>query len=273
MTTFDEYRDLPGINWSSLKQFHHSARMFRYYQNHPSPDKPAYALGRAVHCAILEPDRFDADHVVYDGKVRRGKAWDAFKEEYAGKEILKPGEMAQVEVMREAVLDHVAGEYFTGGRSEVNLEWNDGPTGLTCKGRADYIRGPLLIDLKTARDVDPRRFARAAADYLYHGQMAYYFDGAQMSGDLPEPGMSPLIVAVQSQPPWDVAVYQITDDQLQWGRNLYRSYLDQLAAGLESDVWPGVAPDVVPLELPEWAAGSEASTAPALTMGGKEMKF
>ena len=274
MSTFQSYLDINAINWSSLKAMHVSALAYRWWQDHPSPDKPAYQLGRATHSAILEPESFATEYVVYPGKVRRGKAWEEFQEENGWCEIITANDMELAETMAAAVQVHpVASTLLSGGDAEVNLEWTDPVTGMKCKGRADYLTD-RVIDLKTAREVDPRRFSRAIADYQYHGQLAYYHDGWRRSMCDPDsPVLNPIIIAVQSQPPYDVAVYQMTDEAMDAGRALYRGLLDRLAECMATDTWPGVAGEVVDVELPPWAAGTETDNAPALTMGGKEMKF
>ena len=277
MTSFASYLDIPAINWSSLKAMHISPLNYRYWQENPSPDKPAYALGRATHTAVLEPVEFNDRYATYEGvRNKKHKKYQEFMEENQGKEILSQPEWDQIWTMADAVDAHpMARSLLTGGDAEVNLEWTDPVTGLACKGRADYLTD-RVVDLKTAREVDPRRFSRAVSDYLYHGQLAYYHDGlgywANEQGQGATP-MAPIIIAVQSQPPYDVAVYQMTDEAMDAGRNLYRSLLDRLAECMETDTWPGVAGEVVDVELPPWAAGSETDNAPALTMGGTKMEF
>ena len=275
MTSFASYLDIPAINWSSLKAMHISPLNYRYWQENPSPDKPAYALGRATHTAVLEPVEFNDRYATYEGvRNKKHKKYQEFMEENQGKEILSQAEWDQIWTMADAVDAHpVARSLLTGGDAEVNLEWTDPVTGLACKGRADYLTD-RVVDLKTAREVDPRSFNAAIARYLYMGQLAYYHDGWVRSMCDPDSATSPpSIIAVQSQPPYDVAVYQMTDEAMDAGRNLYRGLLDRLAECMETDTWPGVAGEVVDVELPPWAAGSETDNAPALTMGGTKMEF
>jgi len=259
VSNFNEYLNLDGINWSSLKLIHESPLAYRYWQDHPRGDKPAYALGRAAHVAILEPERFAKDVVVFDGR-RAGKVWKEFQEENDGAEIVKPAEMAQIKAMVDAVHNHpVAMSALECGTMETNMEWTDPVTGLACKGRADCITD-RVVDLKTAREVNRRQFTRAAADYLYHGQTSFYHDGYGHMMNEQGGGASaipPLIIAVQSTPPYDVAVYEIGADALEAGRNLYRGLLDTLKACQDADYWPGCEVDAVEMELPPWAAGVE----------------
>ena len=275
MSTFQSYLDIPAINWSSLKNMNESPLAYRYWQDHPRGDKPAYALGRAAHVAILEPDRFASDVVMFEGR-RAGKLWKEFQEENEGREIVKAPEYNQIMRMVDAVHAHpVAMAALEGGTMETNLEWTDPVTGLACKGRADCITD-RVVDLKTAREVNKRQFTQAATGYLYYGQTAFYHDGAGHMANEHGGGASaipPLIIAVQSVAPYDVAVYEIGGDALEAGRNLYRTLLDTLKACQDADHWPGCEPDAVEMELPPWAAGTETETMPALTMGGKVMEF
>ena len=63
------------------------------------------------------------------------------------------------------------------------------------------------------------------------------------------------IVAVETRPPYDVACYLLSAAEIQAGRVLYRSCIDQLLACTAADMWPGRYPAVAPLSLPTWAEG------------------
>lgn len=71
------YDAIEAINWSSLVHMATSAKMLRWRVEHPRPDTPALALGRAIHCAVLEPERFERDYLVepeFDTRSNAGKA-------------------------------------------------------------------------------------------------------------------------------------------------------------------------------------------------------
>ena len=271
MSTFSDYLDISAVNWSSLKALHVSPLNYRYWKDHPSPDKPAYALGRATHSRILEPDTFQDEYVVWDGR-RAGKPWKEFQEANITMDILRPAELEQVEAMAAAVEGHqVASALLAGGDAETTLEWTDPPTGLKCKGRADYLTD-RVVDLKTAREVDPWSFNGAIGKYLYFGQLAFYHDGWKKCMCNPDSRTEPpIIIAVQSVPPYDVAVYELGTEAMDAGRNLYRGLLDRLKECMDTDNWPGCASEVVGVELPPWAPGTETEAAPKITMGGKEI--
>ena len=254
------YDYIKAVNFSTLKYLATSPLLYRWMIDHPAARKPAYVIGGAIHCAVLEPGQFDSRYAVFDG-TRRGKAWDEWQLENPGKESLKPNELASIQAAAKAVHGHrVAAGVLLGGRVEEPVTWIDSATGLACKGRIDYIRPDCVVDLKSARDVAPRRFARAAAEYLYHGQLAWYHDGAIAAGKVPANAQPPYCVAVQSDEPYDVAVYQINLIDLDVGRQLCRDLLRKLVECAAADYWPGVAPDLLALDLPAWAPGSEIET-------------
>lgn len=249
---FTEYSRIPAINWSMLKLLAQSPLHYKWAMDHPEElvDKAAWVLGRAAHCRILEPHEYERRVAVWTGGRRTGKEWQAFVADHPGMDIVTAGEAEAIEYMAEAVAESEAGAMLTGGDAEVTIQWGDAVTGLVCKGRPDYITPARLVDLKTTRDPAPWRFRTDAGRYLYHGQLAFYAMGA------PRPER-PVIVSVQSVPPYDVVVYRMTEADLDAGLRLVRELLSKLVACQAADIWPGVAPGVVDLDLPTWAPGAE----------------
>lgn len=278
------YAEIVGVNWSSLTYMSISPRMYRYRLTHPEPQKQAFVIGGAIHCAVLEPDAFDRRYVVLDAETikelaparntREGKAllvehpeWSAAAmttDEYqaACVALVHPGKQALTKrqhetclAARDAIHGHrVARDLLRGGKAEETLTWSDHETGLKCKGRLDYVRPDLVIDLKSSRDPSPSKFERAAANYGYAAQVAFYHDGAttakRVSG-----GQLPCVIAVRTKDDFDVACFQLTRDAYETGRMIYRSLLQRLAECTAADYWPGVAPELRSLNLPPWAVG------------------
>ncbi|HUU96837.1 MAG TPA: PD-(D/E)XK nuclease-like domain-containing protein [Phycisphaerae bacterium] len=260
------YDAVPAVNWSALKYMRESPLEYRYRLTHRD-DKPAWVLGRATHAALYEPDVFADHYVVYPGPVRRGKAWDAFKAEHDGDEILTAAERTEAAMIADAVRSNPnAARYIDGGYVEQRITWTDAITGLACKGRTDEVNG-RVIDLKTTRNIDARRFAADVARFGYHCQAAFYQDGLEANGVT---GLdSPVLIAVQNQAPYDVAVYELPDVVVEQGRAEYRRLLEQVLRCTEHNEWPGVAPDTVQLTLPAWAVEEEDDVMP--TAGGAPM--
>lgn len=260
------YNAIPAVNWSSLKHLARSPLHYRHRLGAPEPDKAAYALGRAVHCAVLEPEQYGTRYAppweTMDRRTTAGKAsWAAYEAALGGREPLTAAIAATADGCAAAVYAHpVARELLRGGEAEVPLTWTR--DGLACKGRLDYLRPDLLVDLKTSdpRDLTPRRFRSAAAGYLYHGQLAWYHDGAIAAGRLPADAPPARIVVVETDPPHDVACYYLDPADLAIGRALVARLLRIYADCTAADWWPGCAPDLLPLQLPGWAPGGDAAT-------------
>jgi hypothetical protein len=61
-----KYEDIDAINYSTLKLFEKSAAYAQHMIDHPDEreDKPHLLRGRAIHCAILEPEKFRTSYTV-----------------------------------------------------------------------------------------------------------------------------------------------------------------------------------------------------------------
>lgn len=243
-----DYASIPATNWSLLKELRRSPLHYRHRLTTPLADTARMAFGRAVHCAVLEPDRFPLEYIVWDG-ARRGKEWAAFKLASGHRTILTADEYRTCLAVRDSVRsDPVAAPYLQDGESEVTIQWTDDATGIKCKARLDYFSAAALVDVKTTADVTDRIFGALAARMGYHGQMAFYHDGLAANGcDVPVK-----IIAVEAEPPHDVAVFDVDEDALWAGRQLYRGLLAMLAGCLETERWPGRYQTEVPLALPAW---------------------
>lgn len=281
MTDRHDYDAIEAMNWSSLKRMHESALEYDFRRAKREDDKPCWTLGRAAHCAVLEPESFDERYVCAprefpDTKgvmkpttmaLKSAKEWFS-AQTVGGREGMKEEEYGAALSIGARVHDHAhARRLLTGGRAEVTVRWTDAATGLACKARLDYLRPTMLVDLKSTRDCGPRSFASDAARYLYHGQVAWYLDGAIAARMLP-PDAETWIVAVESEPPHDVACYSVEGIDLEAGRALYRSLLELYEECTAAKWWPGKVPDPRPLSLPGWAPGmreAEQMGAPAMS--------
>ena len=189
-----QYRSADGLNWSALKHIGKSPKHYQHQLGALYSDSASFRLGRATHAAILEPHRFQSDWVIYPGR-RAGKAWQAFHEEHAGREILNETEHRTAQAMAAAVQAHApCAERLQEGWAERSIFWDEDipcfAEPVTMKARLDWVyrdgEAWVLLDVKTARDISARGFGSAAGRYLYHGQVAHYLTGLQhIVGDAP----------------------------------------------------------------------------------------
>lgn len=254
--THADYFAADGVNWSTLKAMRDSPLAYWHAVNNPRPDALPLMLGRAVHAAVFEPETFAAEFVTWDGGDRRGAAWAAFKAEHEGSTILKADEMALVVNMAESVRSNrVAASLIEGGEFERPVIWRDPATGLTCKARPDGVcrERRLLLDLKTTRSIDPRRFGNECARLGYHLQMAHYAAGCLHGlGWAPQ---SHILVAVEKEPPHDVGVFEIPAANREIAAEEVAALLEQVRECRAANRWPGRFDSVQLLQLPAYVEG------------------
>lgn len=248
--SIDKYLKIEAVNWSLLKEMARSPLHFAHRKENPREDSSGLARGRAVHTAVLEPELFPKEYVIFEGKTRHGKAWDAFKAAYGDKTILKTDEYDKAWRCASRILKHPEAKAIMRDCAfEKTFTWTDPRTGLKCKCRVDGI-GSALFDLKTTGDVDARAFGRIAARLYYHGQLAMYGDGARHKGET-------FIIAAEAEPPFDVAVYQLGEDEIAIGQELYQGLLQQVVTCEKNNEWPGKYPVRLPLKFPRYAYGTD----------------
>ena len=257
-TASDRYFAEPGVNWSTLKHLRDSPLAYRHALANPPADRTAFAIGRAVHTLVFEPALFAWQYAIYEGGTRRGKDWDAFKALHAGQTILKPEEAAECEAMAQAVRQHpVVQPYLEGGVFEQAIFWTDPATGLACKGKPDWMQKAdgVLLDLKTARSIEARRFGTEAARMGYPLQLAHYRNGIREA--LGWEVKRQMLVAVEKTAPYDVAVFEISPDDA-WGADLdVGELLQQLLAHRNANRWPGRYAEEQWLQLPAWVNAAD----------------
>ncbi len=254
--THSDYAALPGINWSTLKAMRESPKAYLHAANNPRPDTLPFMLGRALHAQVFEPHTFGQHFAVWSDGDRRGAKWKEFAEQHAGRTILKADEFALVNAMAEAVLsDPVAAAYLDGGTHERPITWTDPRTGLACKARPDTViqSRKRLVDLKSTRSIDPRRFGNECARLGYHTQMAHY-----ESGCVQHYGWRPLdvaLIAVEKEPPHDVGVFQIMPADRETAADEVAILLERVRECREANRWPGRFDSTQLLKLPAYIEG------------------
>lgn len=251
--TFEAYAALPELSASKLKAARTSMRLFHLRMREPLQDNDTLRRGRAIHTAVLEPEKFASQYVTWGGKVRRGKVWDQFQADNDGRTILTVAQYDTANRVADAVNKHpIAGQIFaeTPRGVELSLRWEHVRTGRKFKARIDWLAS-TLVDLKSCADPSPHKFAANSARLGYHMQLAIYLDGLTACGFGEPPAQ---IVAAQSVEPYDVVVYNVPPSVLAAGHQELEQILDRLAQCEADQHWPGIADDqALDLYLPAWA--------------------
>lgn len=263
-----DYRAITAMNQTTLKRGAQSPAHMLHAIEHPEAFEETEALrfGRLFHLALLEPDRVEAE-VTTACPINRTtgepygfgtKAWAAAEAE-AGLILCKPEWTQRIDAMVAKVRSHKAAKALLskGGETEVVCIWDDPVTGVQCKTRIDYwSRGICLLDVKTTEDASPAEFENAVSRYGYDIQAAFLRDGWFVNTGEDNPFG---ILAVEKEPPFGVAVYELTPGAVARGRWKYRRALRRYAECMKAGVFDGYPEDPVPLDIAKWDRGETES--------------
>lgn len=247
------------VRFSNLKRIAQSPAHYRAACQYPDGDTLSRKIGRGVHAML-----FNQPLSLWTGKVRNGKAWDAFLAANQNREILNAKEHAQASAIAASIRSNrdASRLLFDSTVLERRLYWQI--QGRQCAGTPDAVGPHGLVDLKTARTTEPDKFTRAATWMAYHAQLAWYQDGCELAG-LPRPDPC-YIVAVESVEPYAVTVLRLTERALDMGRRLNRLWFERLMVCEASNEWPSYSQSIVEFDLHD----DEAS---GLIIDGEEFDF
>ena len=233
---------------------------FKYDRDNPPAPKKEFDLGHAVHGEVLGEGP-EIDVLPFDNYLTKAakEARDEARE--MGVVPLLRHEWAQVQAMAEAVRRHrVAGPLFEPGTgvAERSLYWTDKATGVRCRVRPDWLkhRGEgrlIVVDLKTAKAVDPTALQRAVYEHGYHAQAAFYLNGVKalgMHGDQ-EPAF--VFVFQSKTAPYLVHLIELDFPALTLGAARNERALRIYAECERTGIWPGFNDRITYLPLPPWA--------------------
>lgn len=233
----------------------------------PMKQTPSMRWGTLVHAITLEAGTFAEHHAVMPEGLDKGKGAkervSAFEAANAGKEVLDADEYRQLLDVRAAIYaDAELGMLLSGpGKTEHSLFWTDEDTGIQCRCRPDYWRDDgIIVDLKSTASSEHHEFQRSAISYHYYSQAAFYYDGVTaVTGKAPNAFVFGAIEGKET-PCIYIHGYAVEEEELAFGRRLYKSWLRDLKAYRElSDdcsKWPTKAPalrGIMRLGLPGWA--------------------
>lgn len=231
------------VRFSRLKKMGQSPA--HYFADVP-PKSSAVDIGSAADLILFA--RGERRIIAYPGPVRRGKEWEAFRDDNQDALILTARELDIAEGIVASIKKHPEAMRVLDGELQRNMRWMRGSR--ECSGTPDVIvPGKFITDLKTGATSDPRRFPWHMRAMGYHAQLAWYREGAfevfrSLCTDC-------YIVAAEQKAPYVVTVFRLTESVLDMGSRLARLWFEQLLVCEASGEWPGYAGSVVDLDLPD----------------------
>jgi hypothetical protein len=244
-----DYRSALGVANSDLKKMEQSPAHYRAHmlaKGTPSKPTPAQVFGTVLHGALLEPER--VLHVVrpegLSFQTKEGKAW----RDAQTLPILSAEEGEDIAGATAAMQAHpIASAILHKAQKEVSVFSRCMDTGIALKGRLDLVfqdesGRTVVADIKTCEDA--REFPRDARKWGYHRQAAWYLDLLGVSAFL--------FVAVEKTAPYGIRVFQLDEESLERGREIYRANLRTLRECTGSAKWSGYSDEIQPLTIRPW---------------------
>jgi hypothetical protein len=254
---------------SCLAQNPMECRM-RYVDDPPSlppKDTAAFAMGHAVHCLALEPERFDERFAVapkVDRRTTAGKvAWAEYLADCEGKTILDDQDYADAVACVQALNNHPEFAAIMAQPRRVEVEHHFDLFGHRFKARLDCVIDSmrLILDIKTTDDASPHRWQWSAVDYGYHRQAFIYQGAVELSHANKEPIRESyrFIFAVVEKPkpstrgiPPTVALYELDDATMRMGAEDTHRLVQDYETRRETKNWQQYySSGIVPLRLPK----------------------
>lgn len=249
-----DYHAHPAISKTGLDLIARSPAHF--YHAPPREPTRAMSIGSAIHCALLEPERFQRDYITLPGirDRRAGEYKQAVKARGTDATVLIEPEADKIIGMQASIYaqPHARAILETAGRREVSAFVTDREFGIGMRCRFDLLTDDgRAVDLKKTQDARPEAFARSVANYRYHVQAAMYSDVYyQLTGRrLQAFGF----LAVEEEPPHPAMIYVLDDEAMAEGYRLYRRDLETYARCAAVGEWPAYGDEVQVLSLPKWA--------------------
>ncbi len=245
--TREQYDAHPGVRWSNLSHMRKSPAHYLHALTKKRKDTSALNTGSALHTLVFEPETYAERFTTYAASKSKGegarKAWEAFQEDARerGLIILDSEEEARAQGCAAAVRSE-ASAYIapSRGRAEIPITWTDAETGLLCKARLDWLTiYRLLIDLKSTRSTDEHAFANQAWKLGYFHQQMFYSMGVAAATGCALDEVPFLFVAVESEAPFDVALFEPCEETRYAALEDVRKLLAQLAECQRKQKWPG----------------------------------
>lgn len=255
------YRTDEAVSRSDLMLLRRSPMHYKYAHDNPTEDtSPALEFGTALHCYVLEPERFRQEYIVYgkiDRRTKEGKTQLA-EIEASGKTPIYEGDVETIINMAESIKSNHYAVRLLAGEKEVSYFWEDPATGIKLKCRPDCRTdlGELgvIVDLKTTRNAETESFMRSCIDYGYDLQAAMYKQGVERIEGKPHRFV---FIAVEKEPPYACNVLEADELMIRKGDDDLRKYLETLAECHRTDNWYGYngesgKPNII--GLPAWLA-------------------
>lgn len=229
-----------------------SPRHYQYqYLEGNQRDTPALAFGRALHCAVLEPEKFAAEYVVAPDWNKNTNKYKDWKSEQTAQIISASESQVITDICSSIKAKRSALSLLQmDGKNEVSLfAENDG---VRFRARIDrLLTAHVAIDLKTCQNASPEGFERDSYNYGYH--MQAYFYGWIYECVTGHELKDFVFLCVEKEAPYCVGLYRASPEMLELGKRDVERAIAIYKESQKRGIWFDYDDRIIPLGLPRYA--------------------
>lgn len=276
LTDEQYHQRAPGVSSSGLGMIarspaHYWAK-YRDPNREPEEETPAKIEGRALHCAILEPDTFEQRFICMPKDAPRRPSpqqvnakkpspdtvaavefWREFEAKRGNATLIEGKTRDDVQRCAE-VVQRVPEVSYLIGRAKLEQSYFaiEPETGALVKVRPDGYAQDIRVyaDLKSTVDAREDPFSKACGNYGTDRQLALGMDVLEWCG-IGKPNTA-ILIAFEREPPYGVMVYEPDATFIRSGQNDYMRSLRVYARCVTDNNWPGYPGGIFPLSLKPW---------------------
>lgn len=210
-------------------------------------------IGNAIHCALLEPSRYEREYLETDHPNRTCAGYREDKKLQGGEFTLTEVEVKNVRGMqRSAYANPDAAKVLKApGWTELSAFATDPITGVLIRCRFDKLTAlGEALDIKKTQDARDYAFSKSIHGYGYHAQMAFYnhvyksITGSNLAAFK--------FLAIEEKPPHCCVLYELDATAEAIGWEQAETNLRRYAQCVAADRWPGYEMTAAHIGLPAW---------------------
>lgn len=273
LSEVDYHADKTALGSTSIRMASRSLKEFYlHYMGAPEKETKQMVLGRRIHMAILEPERFKSCYKVepiFEGRTQKGE-WTTNSN---CKEVKDKREQWYSDIGPESVvvtqkdLDTITGiakgisehedamELIKGAKPEITGYYRDPLTNLKMKIRPDLLMiGNIVVitDLKSTVNAQTLKFGNTVfgEDMRYDLQLFTYAEGVRQITLKEVPQTH--IIACEKDAPHECAVYFFLREDMAKAEQDYRQTLLRIRNAIDNDSWPQRQNVMERIYTPKW---------------------
>jgi|TARA_Y100000289_G_scaffold59592_1_gene65802 hypothetical protein len=209
-----------ALSSSSIKSLYESPVKYKSYLAKDNNDVPALREGRLFHMLLLEYGKIPDKYVFVDASSRNTKMFKEAKLDNPGVEVMLHKELRSMSYLVSKIeANYEASQLLRDGLEEMPGigEIN----GLPFRGKADYIKTNMIVDVKTTSDL---------SSWVYSARYKWHYD-VQAYIYMQLFNVQKFIFLVIDKSTGEIGIYECSEESLEKGKkkveiacNNYRKY-------------------------------------------------